>query len=109
LRTNVPGFSIRFKEFLSYTLLAECKRHGLYSAGAEYLGVSRNTFKAYCMEDSPPKHEHLIAYIEKFLSDGVPGDHDPRKIAAWLLFGDEIIDNPLAPQKDKTNVKPIKV
>lgn len=110
-RTSVPGFSVRFKELLSYTSLSNSKQHGLYSAGAEYLGVSRNTFKAYCIENSPPKYEHLIEYVEKFLNDGVLGDHDARRIAAWLLFGDDIIDNPLLPKNSKKKIKskPIKV
>lgn len=104
--SHVEGFSNRFRELLKHTSLSEGKRHGLYTRGAEYLGVSRNTFKAYCQEDAPPKHDDLIAFVEKFLDDGVSGDHDARNIAAWLLFGDEIVENPLvSASKSKETVK----
>lgn len=102
--SHVPGFSKRFRKLLSYTSMSEVRRHGFYSRGAELVGVSRNTFKAYCENDFSPNYEHLLSMIEILLVDGVPGDQDVRHVAAWLMFGDEILESPFSSDIDTADL-----
>lgn len=96
----VEGFSERFRTLLGHTNLGAGKRHGLYSRGAEFLDVHRKTFKAYCEDDFAPNYEDLISIVEMFVADGLPGDHDARYLAAWLLFSD-VLDNPFESNGEK--------
>ena len=83
----VEGFSARFNLLLDRAGIPKQYR---VSRGAERCHVAHNTFKGWCFDDRlPGTHPALVEHVEVLLKD-VPGRHNAKAVAAWLLAGDAV-------------------
>jgi hypothetical protein len=83
----VQGFSKRFNLLMDRSGFPKQNRT---SAGARRFEVVHNTFKNWCVADKiPGTHSLLIEIVGSLLQD-VPGRHNPKAVAAWLLAGDAV-------------------
>lgn len=96
----VDGFSKRLHQLMDRAGVPSRNR---IIVGSRRFDVVPNTFKNWCEKDKiPGKHTLLIQIVDALLED-VPGRHNSKAVAAWLLAGDAV-PNPFDDRTDSLSV-----
>lgn len=91
---KVDGFSRRFNRFLDHFGLPS---YGRYTEGAAITGKTVTSFKEYCCSDTAPRTTSaLVSMVDEFIKRRPTRfASDAETIAAWLLFSERVVKNPL--------------
>lgn len=90
---SVTGFSDRFNFFLDQADYPRLNK-GRLTAVSEDLGMSLSGARKWIIENTPPQTSRLIEICEKIVRQRLNKNYDPKRIACWLEYGDEIVANP---------------
>lgn len=97
-----PGFSGRFNLFLDEAGYPEMNL-GRLKVLAEDQEMSISGTRKWVVEDTPPKGAKLIEACETIINKKMNSKHNPKRIACWLEYGDDIIANPFNDGKSIAN------
>ncbi|MBV1870889.1 MAG: hypothetical protein KUG76_08265 [Gammaproteobacteria bacterium] len=90
---GVRGFSDRFNFFLDEAGYPRLNK-GRLTAVAEDMGMSLSGARKWIIENTPPQTSKLIEICEKIALRRLNKKYNPKRIACWLEYGDDIVANP---------------
>lgn len=89
-----PGFSKRLNEFLDHAGFKGIF-FGRVVELAEIADMSRSGVSKWLSDDLPPKNAKLVQVCQVIIKKKrLTRLYNPKRVACWLEFGDEIIPNP---------------
>jgi len=92
------GFSQRFNYLLDKAGYPEIHQ-GRLTALSNDENMSMAGVRKWIVEDNPPKASKLMDICERLLKEKISGKYNPKRIAGWLEYGDEVVPNPFESRK----------
>lgn len=89
------GFSHRFNYLLDSAGYPSMNQ-GRLTEFAEDMEMSVSGARKWIVEDNPPKKSKLVEVCEKVISENFSSSLNARRVAAWLEYGDDIVENPFS-------------
>jgi len=92
------GFSERFNYLLDKAGYPGMQQGRLTSLSNDE-NMSVAGVRKWIVEDNPPKASKLMEIVERLLKENITGKYNPKRIAGWLEYGDEVVPNPFESRK----------
>lgn len=97
-----PGFSKRFNYFLDQAGYPSLNQ-GRLTAFSDDVKLSVSGVRKWIVEDNPPRGPKLVEVCEMVSRMKLSKRYNPRRIACWLEYGEEIMPNPFSSGKSIRN------
>jgi|GEM_PF-6723649 len=95
---SCPGFSKRFNQLLDLAGYPSFNQ-GRLTVLAEDLNMSMAGARKWIVEDTPPRGSKLVDVCEMLAKEKLSKRYNPRRIACWLEYGEDIVPNPFSNPK----------
>ena len=92
------GFSQRFNYLLDKAGYPDMHQGRLTSLSNDE-NMSKAGVRKWVVEDNPPKASKLMEIVDRLLKEHISGKYNPKRIAGWLEYGDEVVPNPFENRK----------
>lgn len=87
------GFSERFNYLLDKAGYPGMNQ-GRLTMLSEDEAMSMSGVRNWVVENIPPKASKLLEICERLLNEKIKGSYNPKRVAGWLEYGDEVVPNP---------------